>query len=149
MDEKLNQFLLRAKRATYAAGTGDSAPSRPASHDLPYQEGNMFYLDTYLGGFKFIGEEAVWVDGSPVWSMNYYGWMTVDEIPEGFSPFLKETLLNVPAEAPYRGPATHHKGEFAYACTWDGTPECFYGREAISLRGDVIYELLFHGGEVK
>jgi hypothetical protein len=60
MDSTLLAFLLRAKQATYAAG--DEAawvePSRPQSHDLAYTEGPYHYLDTYLGGFSFAGEEA-------------------------------------------------------------------------------------------
>ena len=86
-------FLLRAKRATYAGGDGGAvASSRQASHDLAYREGDWAYLDTYLGGYAFIGEEAVWQDGKPLWGMNYYGTMTEPEIPEGFSDFLKLSL---------------------------------------------------------
>ncbi len=38
--EELVDFLLRAKRNTYAAGCGAMASSRPNSHDLSYAEGN-------------------------------------------------------------------------------------------------------------
>lgn len=31
------------------------------------------YYDTYLGGEKFAGEEALWISGNPYWSMNYVG----------------------------------------------------------------------------
>ena len=100
-------FLILAKRNTYASGIQPSAASRTASHDLPYQEGEFQYLDTYLGGFHFIGEEAVWKGGVALWGMNYYGWMLAHTVPEGFGEFLKEVLLHLPDEAPYRGPAEY------------------------------------------
>ena len=141
-------FLLRAKRSTYAAGVAPTQSSRPASHDLPYQEGEWLYLDTYLGGLRFIGEEAVWHQGNPLWGMNYYGWMLVDEIPDGFSPFLKEALLHVPQDAPYRGPAEFASGRFSYTCRWDGSLDRFSGNEWIEFDRVKIYALNFHGGAV-
>lgn len=147
-------FLLRAKRASYASGNAPSTPvasSRQASHDLAYQEGPWTYLDTYLGGFSFIGEEAVWKDGRPAWGMNYYGTMTTnaaDPIPEGFFDFLKHALREVSVEAPYRGPAFLEEGRFTYRCHWEGSPSRYRGEESISCDGQVIYTLDFHGGVI-
>lgn len=58
-------FLLRAKKATYAADGVHAEPCRPGSHDLHYAEDNYTYIDTYLGGALFGGEEAVWQRGEP------------------------------------------------------------------------------------
>ncbi len=108
------EFLVEAKQKTYA-GEGPHAPSsRPASIDLPYRRGDYFYLDSYLGGLRFAGEEAVWYKNQAVWGMNYYGWMLVETVPDGFGEFLKQALLKVTPEAPYRGPATYHEGDFEY-----------------------------------
>jgi hypothetical protein len=148
-DPQFTLFLVRAKKNTYAAGdAGMVASSRPASHDLAYQEGDLAYLDTYLGGFAFIGEEAVWCGGQPLWGMNYYGTMTVAEIPEGFSDFLKLALRSIPTDAPYRGPAYFSEGAFTYTCRWDGSLGRFKGQEAIALAGQEIYILNFHGGRI-
>ncbi len=148
-DPQFIPFLLRAKKSTYAAGdAGKAASSRTASHDLAYNEGDWSYLDTYLGGFAFIGEEAVWYAGKPVWGMNYYGVMTIQGMPEGFSDFLKLALRSVPPQAPYRGPEAYEEGSFAYTCRWEGTPARFKGNETITLDGQVIYTLAFHGGEI-
>ena len=73
MDSQLIDFLIRAKQATYAGKGAETDPSRPASHDLVYREGEYMYYDTYLGGDRFAGEEALWISGVPVWSMNYAG----------------------------------------------------------------------------
>lgn len=141
-------FLIRAKQATYAGGGAEVRPSRPNSHDLHYAEGNLTYIDTYLGGYKFIGEEAVWADGSPFWSMNYYGWMLVPEIPEGFSSFLKDALKQAPTDAPFRGPTYWAQGLFEYRCQWSGDISLFHGEEEIRYHGGPIYRLLFHGGQI-
>jgi len=142
----LTEFLLRAKRATYAGKGAEAAPSRPQSHDLPFSEGELSYLDTYLGGSHFAGEEAVWRSGAPIWSMNYVGRV----IGEGFSgDFLKDALLQVPADRPYRGPAEYTEGDYTYRCRVNGDFGWFHGSETISLRGKCIYECLFHGGSIR
>ncbi len=136
-------FLCRAKRATYASGGGETDSSRSGSRDLEYGEGELYYRDTYLGGERFSGEEALWAGGNPVWSMNYAGRVT----GRGFSgDFLKEALRLTDPEAPYRGPVLYVKGDYAYHCRREGTFEWFHGREEILFRERVVFECLFHGG---
>jgi len=143
-------FLIKAKVNTYAAGSVEPVPpSRPGSKDLHYTEGNYQYIDTYLGEIDFIGEEAVWQNGCAIWAMNYYGVMLVKEIPAGFIDCLLAALRQVPPEAPYRGPAGLEHGPFSYHCVWEGELGRFRGHEWIDASGETIYELDFHGGEVK
>ena len=102
---ELIDFLIKAKQKTYAGHGAETAPCRPASHDVRYEEktesGVLLYIDTYLGGKNFSGEEALWRDDLPLWSMNYYGRVTA----EPFSgDFLKAALYEVPADKPFRGP---------------------------------------------
>ncbi|WP_241781951.1 hypothetical protein [Paenibacillus sp. DMB5] len=56
---ELVDFLLAAKKATYAGKGPERSPSRPASHDLAFERGNLKYMDTYLGSESFAGEEAL------------------------------------------------------------------------------------------
>lgn len=145
-DNEIIEFLLRGKRATYAAHGSEVAPSRLNSHDLAYEENKLFYYDTYLGGEKFSGEEAIWNEDQPVWAMNYCGRL----LGEGFSgDFLKEVLYNVPREKPFRGPEIYTKGDFTYVCESNGSFDWFQGYESIFLRSQKIYECFFHGGSVK
>ena len=143
------QFLIQAKKNTYAGDGTLSAPSRPASKDLLFQQADYLYLDTYLGSVDFIGEEAVWHHQEPLWAMNYYGTMLTDEIPEGFSHCLKGALQNIPVEAPYRGPAHFQDGPFEYTCLWKGDLDQFEGTEQICMNGKAIYQLTFHGGSLR
>ena len=54
-NEKVVEFLISAKKATYAGKGNQTDPSRPNSHDLKYSEEDLKYIDTYLGGSKFAG----------------------------------------------------------------------------------------------
>lgn len=145
-DSFLFDFLVRAKKATYAGKGAECASSRPASRDLQYTENDHFYYDTYLGGEKFSGEEAVWKNGIPLWSMNYIGRV----LDEGFSgDFLKECLALGSPLFPCRGPLLHRNGDFTYHCRLDGEFSWFSGCEEIYCNGRKVYECLFHGGDVK
>ena len=146
MDKIIVDFLIKAKKATYAGKGGEVVPSRPNSHDLKYIDGSLKYIDTYLGGIKFAGEEALWKDDVPFWAMNYIGRV----IGDGFSgDFLKEALLHVPAEYPFRGPTHYENGGYVYDCKIKGDFHWFKGYEEISLDGIKIYECIFHGGDIK
>jgi len=146
MNKNVIEFLIRAKKATYAGKGGQVNSSRPNSHDLQYSEENLKYIDTYLGGSKFSGEEALWKDNKPFWSMNYIGRV----IGENFSgDFLKEALLNVSVENPFRGPNEYKNGDYLYSCKINGKFNWFSGSEEIYYKNKKIYECIFHGGEVE
>lgn len=144
--EDVIDFLLRAKRTTYAGKGAEIEPSRPNSHDLQYVEGDLKYIDTYIGGEKFAGEEALWRGDIPFWSMNYVGRI----LAEGFNgDFLKECLMRVPKEYPFRGPLVHQNGEYKYHCVVQGEFEWFNGFEEIFYNDTKVFECVFHGGSVK
>lgn len=144
--DKIIAFLIKTKKSTYAGKGPEMHPTRPESHDLQFEEGDLLYIDTYLGGEKFAGEEALWERGKPFWAMNYCGRV----IGNGFEgDFLKEALANVPFEMPYRGPSEYKKDNLIYKCTVDGDFEWFIGHEEIYSYDEIIYECMFHGGAVK
>ena len=62
INEKFIDFLIRAKKSTYANSTIEKAKSsRVGSSDYHYEElidsKKYIYHDTYFGGTKFMGEE--------------------------------------------------------------------------------------------
>lgn len=141
------KFLCEAKRATYAGkGKEEGISSRVKAHDLRYVSGKYTYLDSYFGGEKFTGEETVWEDDNPIWAMNYSG-RVLDEHFSG--DFLKESLLLVSYEKPFRGPDLYHKGDFTYHCSVVGGFEWFQGNEEIYYTDCKVYECYFHGGMIK
>lgn len=144
--ERLSELLVRAKIKTYAGKGMESPSSRPCSHDLQYREGDYLYIDSYLGGELFSGEEAVWIKEVPVFAMNYSGRVTDDDFS---GDFLKAALSAVETNEPYRGPRTYSEGDYTYCCRTDGAPEWFQGYEEIYFRGKKVYECFFNGGAVK
>lgn len=124
MEKSVIDFLIKAKRATYAGKGAETSSSRIESHDLIYRDGEMTYYDTYLGGERFAGEEALWIADKPYWAMNYIGRVT----GENFSgDFLKAALLQVPFEMPYRGPVAYSDGDYSYECSVQGGFDWFQG----------------------
>lgn len=144
--DKVTDFLIKAKKSTYAGKGPQVTSSRPQSHDLKYSEGDLLYIDTYLGGENFSGEEAVWNSDIPIWSMNYCGRVLAADF-EG--NFLKEALLFVPWDKPFRGPETFTRGNLLYKCSVTGDFEWFSGFEEILYKNTRVYECVFHGGIIK
>ena len=146
MDKQIIEFLMKAKQATYAGKGAETTSSRVKSHDLIYRDGEYMYYDTYLGGDRFAGEEALWIADVPYWSMNYIGRVTGSPFS---GDFLKEALLRVPEDEPYRGPRKYADGDYVYRCETAGSFEWFQGKETIDYRGKQIYECYYHGGLIK
>ena len=144
--DELIAFRLEANVNTYAAFKNEVDSTRPGTHDFRYENGKFMYHDTYVGGEKFAGEEAVWKDGVTVYAMNYMGRVLSD----GFSGnFLKEALRAADEKMPYRGPEFYQSGEYLYKCNVTGDFTWFQGYEEI-YQGDIkVYECVFHGGMVK
>lgn len=146
VDEEIINFLIRAKKSTYAGKGKEAKPSRPNSHDFEYLEGDLKYIDTYLGGERFVGEEALWKNDVPFWSMNYSGRILNDEFSGNF---LKEALRLVEKENPYRGPIIYQKGQYKYHCIINGDFKWFQGYEEIYFNNNKTYECYFHGGTLE
>lgn len=145
-DENIIGFLIKAKKSTYAGKGAETISTRPNSHDLIYKENDFMYYDTYLGGDEFVGEEALWIKGNPYWSMNYAGRVVGDNFS---GDFLKEALLNVQSDMPFRGPSVYKNGDYVYKCFVDGSFGWFQGYENISYKNNIIYECYFHGSAIK
>lgn len=148
---ELHSFIVRAKAATYVGGGAKIASCRPASHDLQFVEGDWKYLDSYFGGTDFIGEEAIWYAGNPVWAMNYYGYILRPELITAAQAgqMIQASLKRMYAEHRFLGGFQHREGELTYVDTSEGEFSHFTGREWIERDGIKVYELVYHGGMIK
>ena len=142
-EEALVRFRLLANRNTYAARMNEVASTRLDSHDFRYADGAYVYHDTYVGGERFAGEEAIWKDGRAVYAMNYMGRVLSDRFSGNF---LKEALLAADETLPYRGPETYQAGEYVYRCKVNGDLHWFQGYEEVICGNESVYECCFHGG---
>lgn len=136
--ENLAEFLVKAKKNTYASGT----------KNREFSEGEFEYSDMYYGYRQFAGQEVVKYEGKTIWVMNYCGGMHTgyEELASETYDFLRKALSEVEVAIPLRGPEEFADGEFEYQNACAGTLECFSEWELIKYKGDEIYSLSYHGG---
>jgi len=144
--QELARFIVKAKRNTYAR-KGEGLRSEDESKNLQYKEGDYFYRDRYFGSEKFGGEEVVWFKEKPVWLMNYYGGIEKKIVDsERVFAFLRQALLQVSVDRPFRGPRFYKEGNFEYVDSSTGDIKCFKGREEITYQEETVHRLEYAGG---
>ena len=153
--EALANFLLRAKRHTYAS-QGDEATVAPllsGTKQREYRDGLFFYRDIYVGMAYFVGQEIVWYQNHPVWSMSYAGGVApavTDHAAIGaLYAFLRLALHQGTVAQPYRGPAVVREGSYVYTNQSEGTLETFWGHEWITDHTQLVYALHYSGGVLR
>jgi hypothetical protein len=149
--DRLNEFIVKAKAATYVGG-GEHAPSsRPGSIDLLFEDGPFVYLDSYYGGSDFIGEEVVYCNNQAIWAMNYYGYILKPDLIDAATAgkVIKASLSALYTEGRFLGGFEFESGGYVYTDTNEGNAAHFTGKEWISQQGVQVYELVYHGGLIK
>jgi len=149
--EELAEFLVRAKKNTYA---GDGKPEeRNGFKILRYKEGDWEYLDSYSGFYFAFGGEILRFKYVPVWGMSYSGGMKSElhgqlEFAEETFGFLKRALLFVGVDKPFRGPTKFREGNHLYKCKSRGDIKDFQGEEFILYNDVPVFSQRFIGGLV-
>ncbi|SFJ87266.1 DUF5680 domain-containing protein [Bradyrhizobium sp. cf659] len=150
----LATFLVEAKRRTYAGLDDDAtvaAPLLAGSKQLEHRAPPYAYRDIYFGMGFFVGQETVSRDERVIWSMSYSGGVRA-EIGDRDSflaiyKFLRQALLAVSVEQPYRGPRLFEQAGMVYRNEAEGALDCFHGVEMIARHdGTPLYELRYSGG---
>lgn len=145
---ELNDFIVRAKKASYV-GDGTTIPGcRLESHDLEFTSGNWGYRDSYFGGQDFLGEEIVWYNNQPVWGENYYGKIIRPDLYSGVEAgqMIKRSLTQMYEEGRFLGGFQHEWQDILYVDHNSGDIQHFHGTEEIYQKGLVVYRLYYHGG---
>lgn len=149
--KKLAEFLVRAKKATYAGDGEEVAPERPGFTELEYHEGDLFYRDSYDGFYQAPGQEVVRQNNKPIWTMAYSGGMTKkyladSEMANNAFGILKKALMAINAANPYRGPENLKDGDWEYVMQVDGDITNFRGHEEVVYKGEMVFAQDFIGG---
>jgi hypothetical protein len=147
----LQEFLVHAKKAGYAtAGEGGERTVVDGGKELTFARVPFRYRDRYFGFNPFIGQEVVWQDDTLVWAMNYYGYVHTLVVPvANVYAFLQQALRQVDVHLPLRGPRAWQSGNFTYWHQSTGDLDHFVGSEHIAFKGEEIYTLHYHGGNVQ
>lgn len=150
-------FLLDAKRHTAASASGATAaqPLLPGARQLDYAEGAWLYRDISVGHARFAGQEMVYHQERPVWSMSYAGGVvpalalaSPDEVERVYA-FLRAALGLVAPERPFRGPQQHMEGAWEYRDESWGDIIAFHGHETIRHAVATAYTLRYGGGALR
>ena len=148
----LCQFLVGAKKQTYASDNNDTAIAKPllfGSTQLEWRSGDLLYRDVYFGVTFFVGLETVFENDVPKWAMSYSGGIIEGVGREEVGPtyaFLKLALAQVHEDKPFRGPEIFNANGFSYRMKNEGGVERFSGKEEIFFGDVLFYKLDFSGG---
>lgn len=149
--DALEDFIIRAKAATYAGGGAPAVSCRPGSHDLSFADGDYRYLDSYFGGTDFSGQEVVWQGDRPVWAMNYHGRVLRDDLITGAEAgaTIKAALTALYGEGRFLGGFRFRQNGHDYIDIVDGNYRAFFGFEEIRVRDIRAYGLRYFGGLIR
>lgn len=148
---ELEQFIVRAKAATYIGNGQKLLPYRLGSQDLQFTAGDWYYHDSYFGEQDFLGQEIVYLQRRPVWGMNYFGRLLRPDLLTAaeVGRLLKQSLSQMYTEGRFLGGYTYQAGPLTYVDTSEGNVSHFEGKEWITRDGKPAYELVYHGGLIK
>lgn len=151
--DELASFLIEAKRCTYAGLNDDATVSQPllgGSKQLEHRDGPYAYRDIYFGMAFFVRHETVSKNERVIWSMSYSGGVRPEIVDRNQTlstyKLLRQALLAVNRNLPYRGPASFSIGDKKYRNRVEGALDRFHGTEEISERDSTLYELHYSGG---
>jgi len=141
---ELSNFIVEAKKTCYA-GNGKKEILSDNSKLLTFQKGNLHYSDNYSGWYQAPGIEIVrWQkpNGQRIWQMAYSGGMLPEFVGDRMLTrqtfnFLKEALLTITPEHPFRGKENvlfeknAKTNIFSYQTITKGDTTNFHGEETI------------------
>lgn len=146
---ELKQFLIEANKAGYAGGEEKKwLKETDGSTTIRFEEGEWQLNDNFFGGEPYGGRTIVFYKNKPIWIMTYYGWVVEGTETNSVYQILKEALMHMPKDYPFRGPEEYKQGEFVYTNSWEGDVNRFSGQEQIVQNGKLVYEAHYLGGFV-
>ena len=147
--ELLRQFLIDSNKAGYAGGQEKKWIKEPdGSTSIPFEKYPWRSHDNFFGGEPYGGRIIVFYKEKPVWMMVYYGWVEEGIENNAVYGVLRNALMHMPNEYPFRGPKEFIEGKFVYTNVWHGEFKRFAGEEAIAQKGNLVYKANYMGGLV-
>lgn len=147
--EALRQFLVDSNKAGYAGGEEKKWLKEPdGSTTIPFRKGPWRLDDNFFGGEPYGGRTIVSYEGKPYWLMVYYGWVEEGVEANPVYTVLRNALMRMPQDYPFRGPREYKEGEYTYTNGWQGEVDRFLGEEQITWNDKLIYKANYLGGLV-
>ena len=80
--------------------------------------------------------------------MVFYGWAVKNVQTDLVYGILRNALMRIPEDGPFRGPKEYKEMEYIYINSWEGDVERFSGKEKINQGEKLIYGASYIGGLV-
>lgn len=145
----LSQFLFDSNQAGYATGEEKQwIKETDGSTTIPFSKGSFSSHDNFFGGEPYGGRLVVSLEGHPVWIMVYYGRVEPTADTDAVYKILRQALMHMPSNAPFRGPSDLSLGSLQYINQWTGNVEKYQGTESIYEKDVLLYTANYMGGLV-
>lgn len=145
----LKHFLLEANKAGYASGEEKQwIKNSDGSTTINFEQGDFKLHDNFFGGEPYGGRLVVFYKNKPIWMMVYYGFVVEGVETDSVYKVLRNALMKMPEDAPFRGPKEFKEGEFTYINNWTGNVEKYSGEEQILQGEKLVYKANYMGGLV-
>ena len=145
--EALRQFLIDSNKAGYASGDAKKwIKENDGSETIPFEKGQWRSHDNFFGGEPYGGRTVIFYEGNPVWIMVYYGAVAEEVDVKILYGVLRNALMRMPEDYPFRGPKEYKEENFLYTNSWEGELEKFSGEEKIIQGGNLAYKANYIGG---
>ncbi len=144
-NEDLKKTIIDGRKHGFAgSGAPVDNPRLRGSTEYEYQKGDWAYQDIYFSGKdNFIGQEVVYYNLKPIWSMVYMGDNIFDEEE---TDFLKYALMYLSEKVRFGGQGEVNRKGLAYKDSGEGSFEKFFGQEVVTKRNGKICKINYRGG---
>jgi len=86
--------------------------------------------------------QSFFYKNKPFWIMVYYG-IVINEIKiDSVYRVLRNALIKMPGDYPYRGPKKYKENNYIYQNIWNGKIDRFSGEEKIIISNKLIYNAI-------
>lgn len=138
----LAEFIVEANKETWAADKGEVEPFLPNHKMHRYKRDSWELIDDYSGYFRAPGITVVSYKEMPSWHMYYGGTGMIEgqyeRVKDAFQ-FLREALMHVTPELPFRGPTRYKNGDWLYTFNMRGNIEDGTWVEKINNKKDLVF----------
>lgn len=148
MNDKEKDFLVYARQNTYASGMKAEVISGAKSYVI--KKDNLEYRDAYIDQeYIFQGQEILFKDEKPIWSMSYRGAAEVGVDTGKIFGVLQKFIKEYSDVVRFGENFQKEDGEFNYKCNASGDVFEFNGREEIYQNDKLVHWMNYFGGEIK
>lgn len=148
MEEKIKQFIISARQNTYASGMKAKIINSGKTYIIKQE--NLEYHDTYFDQHQYFqGQEVIFENNQPVWSMSYRGAATKEGNPAEIFKILQKFIKKYADIVRFGNEFETDEGEFKYICLAKGDFSEFGGEEKIYQKDKLVHWMKYLGGIIK